>query len=98
MESIELYKFRLWMNPDPNFFYRNGVDPFIVNGSGAGMKGSSSETFLTRVADPPPQMAPPRTQEDFDLANGLNDLSNVVRHFHLLFYLFYRYFMLTKFL
>ena len=74
------------------------MDPFIVNGSGAGMKGSSSETFLTRVADPPPQMAPPRTQEDFDLANGLNDLSNVVRHFHLLFYLFFRYLMLTKFL
>merc|ERR1719219_208848 len=53
--------------------YRNGVDPFIVNGSGAGMKGSSSETFLTRVAEPPPA----QIQEDFGLANGLNDLSNV---------------------
>ena len=47
---------------------RNAVDPF-VNG---GMKGSNSETFLTRVAEPPPN-------EDFGLANGLNDLSGVVR-------------------
>ena len=56
---------------------RNTVDPF-VNGSGpaaaGGMKGSSSETFLTRIAEPP--------QEDFGLANGLNDLSNVVRHYY----------------
>ena len=44
------------------------MDPF-VNG---GMKGSNSETFLTRVAEPPPN-------EDFGLANGLNDLSGVVR-------------------
>ena len=47
---------------------RNAVDPF-VNG---GMKGSNSETFLTRVAEPPPP------HEDFGLANGLNDLSGVV--------------------
>ena len=50
------------------------------------MKGSSSETFLTRVAEPPPPPvgAPPSQQplqEDFGLANGLNDLSNVVRLF-----------------
>ena len=50
------------------------------------MKGSSSETFLTRVAEPPPSVgAPPSQQpplqEDFGLANGLNDLSNVVRLF-----------------
>ena len=51
------------------------------------MKGSSSETFLTRVAEPPPPVgAPPSQQqqplqEDFGLANGLNDLSNVVRLF-----------------
>ena len=53
------------------------------------MKGSSSETFLTRVAEPPPSVgAPPSQQpplqEDFGLANGLNDLSNVVRLFFFL--------------
>ena len=49
------------------------------------MKGSSSETFLTRVAEPPPPVgAPPSQQEDFGLANGLNDLSNVVRLFFFL--------------
>ena len=58
------------------------------------MKGSSSETFLTRVAEPPPPPvgAPPSQQqqplqEDFGLANGLNDLSNVVRLFFSLSYL-----------
>ena len=56
------------------------------------MKGSSSETFLTRVAEPPPPVgAPPSQQpplqEDFGLANGLNDLSNVVRLFFSLSYL-----------
>ena len=56
------------------------------------MKGSSSETFLTRVAEPPPPVgAPPSQQqplqEDFGLANGLNDLSNVVRHFFLVTYI-----------
>ena len=56
------------------------------------MKGSSSETFLTRVAEPPPPVgAPPSQQqqplqEDFGLANGLNDLSNVVRLFFFLTY------------
>ena len=55
------------------------------------MKGSSSETFLTRVAEPPPSVgAPPSQQpplqEDFGLANGLNDLSNVVRLFFFLTY------------
>ena len=59
---------------------------------GGGMKGSSSETFLTRVAEPPPPPvgAPPSQQplqEDFGLANGLNDLSNVVRLFFSLSYL-----------
>jgi len=65
--------------------YRNGVDPFVNGpGQGGGMKGSSSETFLTRVAEPPPPVgAPPSQQpplqEDFGLANGLNDLSNVLQ-------------------
>ena len=36
------------------------------------MRASNSEQFLTRVAADPP------VQEDFGLANGLNDLSNVV--------------------
>ena len=57
------------------------------------MKGSSSETFLTRVAEPPPPVgAPPSQQEDFGLANGLNDLSNVVRLFFFLTYFSYTYF------
>ena len=59
------------------------------------MKGSSSETFLTRVAEPPPPAhpahaahpPPPQSlQEDFGLANGLNDLSNVVRLLTFLFF------------
>ena len=49
-------------------FYRNSADPF-VNGS---MRSSNSEQFLTRVADHPP------VPEDYNLANGLNDLSNVL--------------------
>ena len=62
------------------------------------MKGSSSETFLTRVAEPPPPVgAPPSQQEDFGLANGLNDLSNVVRLFFFLTYFSYTY-LLSYFL
>ena len=47
-----------------NSLFRNSADPF-VNGS---MRSSNSEQYLSRVAEP----------EDFDLKNGLNDLSNVV--------------------
>ena len=36
------------------------------------MRSSNSEQFLTRVADHPP------VPEDYNLANGLNDLSNVL--------------------
>jgi hypothetical protein len=46
---------------------RNSADPFVSGG----IRSSNSEGFLTRVADPP-------HNEDYGLANGLNELTNVV--------------------
>ena len=61
-------------------YCRNGVgpgDPYINGFGTGGMKGSSSEQYLTRIAEPHHHHHG-QSQEDFGLANGLNDLSNVV--------------------
>ena len=51
-----------------NAIFRSSADPF----AGGGMKNSTSDGFLTRVAEPPAQ------RDDFDLGNGLSELSSVV--------------------